>query len=142
MIHQAEAVPADAFELVLREEDAQEVTEGWRERVAACIATVGAVAFRDATGALLGLGGVVHVNDHSISPWMLCSAGIREHARDIWRAAKCGVSHLHGFTGHALVFNHIPKKSHSNRRFIQRLGFHIIPSPDGEFDLFYLPPNV
>jgi hypothetical protein len=38
-----------------------------------------------------------------------------------------------------LIYNYIPKRAHSNREFVQALGFVILPSPRDGFDLFFLP---
>ncbi len=142
MIHEAPATLADVAELVLRQEDSKEVSEGWREHLAATLADSPTVAYRDASGALLGLFGLVWMDGRTVSPWLLCSEAAEDHSRDVLRMAKRWVSILReGALRGGFIFNHIPKDSVRNRAFIQHLGFRIVPSPGNDrFDLFYLPP--
>lgn len=141
MIEMTQAVPADAFELQLREEDQQEVSEGWREKLAKALEQGNAVAFRDQHGLLVALGGVVVTQGgQEVSPWLLCAPEVSQHKAFAWKAAKRFTQHLRGES--ALVYNFIPKTSHANRRFVQALGYRILPSPRDGFDFFYLPPHV
>jgi hypothetical protein len=138
------ATEADVDELVLRAEDAREVSEGWRELVKVVVARGGVEAFRDPAGALAGLGGITRPDLVTLSPWMLCSDVANRHARDVLRLSRWMVrKRLAPFVREGgFVFNHVPKDSYGNRRFLQSLGFRIVPSPDGRWDLFYLPPHV
>jgi hypothetical protein len=137
------ATLTDVDELVLREEDAGEVSEGWREHVKGVVDEGGVWAYRDPSGALAGLFGMVRVDDRTISPWLLCSDVAGRHGKDVMRIAREYVAALREFANAGnFVFNHIPKHSLRNRAFVEHLGFRIVASPDGSMDLFYLPPNV
>jgi hypothetical protein len=138
MIHASPAKPEDAFELNLRDEDAREVSPGWREALAITIAAEEAVAYRDREGNLLALYGLC-VFSNEASPWLLCSPLVERHKATVWRRAKRLMRALQAHRGDRLIYNFIPKDSHGNRRFVQALGFRILPSPRDGFDLFYLP---
>jgi hypothetical protein len=138
------ATVADVDELILREEDAQEVSEGWKELVKGVVASSDAWAFRDPSGALAGLGGVVSLPGGALSPWLLCSDVAERYPREVLRWARQAVRALRVEveTNGRFVYNHIPKTSSRNRAFVEHLGFRIVPSPAGEWDLFFLPPCV
>ena len=141
MIHLSPAKPEEAFELDLREEDAREVSPGWRGLVSLAIESGSAFAGRDDQGRLVGLGGV-NADDYTMSPWLLCSPLVDDHKLTALRLGKRTVAFMRRSAGGRLVHNFIPKDAPGNRRFVQALGFLILPSPRDGFDFFFLPPNV
>ena len=134
------AKPEDAFELQLREEDACEVSAGWREVCAASIRHHGGIIARDERGRVVALGGV-GLEEGTCVPWLLCSDLLADHRAAVWRCAKRALRDYLRPAARSglLVHNFIPKHSHGNRRFVQALGFRILPSPRDGFDFFYLP---
>lgn len=118
----------------LRPEDAREVTPGWKERALQGRTSWAAV---DGRGRVVAVWGVV-IGDRELGPWLLCSPLVARHTRTLMRKATSLVQWLRG-DRHRLSFNHIPKDSPGNRRFVERLGFRIIPSPGPGPDFFYLP---
>ena len=137
MIHLLPAKAADAFALTLREEDAREVTPGWRERIAELIGTSkGVFAGWDLEGNLLGLGGAI-ASDEEVVPWLLCSPLVDQHRASIFRIARRAVAQLR--LAPQRVGNLIPNDSPRNRAFVERLGFRITPTNDAGIDYFYLP---
>lgn len=139
MIHCRAAHPREAFQLSLREEDAREVSTGWRAAVAFDLWHHGGTAFHDDQGNLLGLAGV-SMWEQEAAPWLLCSPRVDELPRAaVWRMAKAWVQALRASAGSRLIYNFIPKDSPRNRAFVEKLGFRILPSPRDGFDFFYLP---
>jgi hypothetical protein len=138
MIHEEPAKPEDAFELQLREEDAREVPEGWREELSQAIRAGQAFSYRDFSGALVGIFGF-NESSHEVGPWLLCSRLVGDHRRALVQSARLWVKFLQAYAGGRLIYNYIPKNSPSNRAFVQALGFRILPSPREGFDFFYLP---
>jgi hypothetical protein len=134
------ARPEDAFELQLRAEDASEVSSGWQQVCAASIGHHGGIVGRDALGRIVALGGVC-IEEGTCVPWLLCSDLLSSHRAAVWRCAKRALRHhlLPAARSGLLVHNFIPKGSRGNRRFVQALGFRILPSPRDGFDFFYLP---
>lgn len=73
-------------------------------------------------------------------PWMLSSPQIKHYARDVVLHGRFCVSEWHALARELevrLLCNWIHKKNHSARRFVQALGFTILPAPNGDFDFFY-----
>lgn len=135
------AIPSDAYLLQLRPEDAREVSEGWREKVAESIRQGNTYAALEG-GELLALFGI-QPGPGVLGPWLLCARGIRRHQRELMRRARRVVHALRqSAQAGTLVYNYIPKDSHGNRRFVERLGFVILPAPGDGQDLFFLPPHV
>jgi hypothetical protein len=138
------AQPEDALAIRLREEDEHEVSlyglEDPAAALAASIDPASSVAVRDPSGALVAIGGVTQPGPNELSPWLLCSALVGLHRREAWSLAKTAVALLQSRANEGfLVHNHIAKDSVQARRFIQRLGFRIVQTPDSPFDFFYLP---
>jgi hypothetical protein len=133
----AHARPSDAYELQLRAEDAAEVSEAWRQAVEFSILNGEAFSFRDQDGALVALFGIDRT-EHAAGIWLLSSSLIEQHKAAAWRIATRVVKHLQQQCS-GLIYNYIPKRAHSNREFVQALGFVILPSPRDGFDLFFLP---
>lgn len=138
MIRSLPAQPKDAYEIQLREEDAREVPEGWREELARAILTGTAVSYRDPQGRLVGIFGF-NESDREVGPWLLCSDLVEGHRREVVQLARQWVGLLKDMAGERLVYNFIPKDSTRNRAFVTALGFRILPSPRDGFDFFYLP---
>lgn len=137
MIDIREAQPGDSARLVLRPEDAAEVTLGWQGRTEAEIAAGRALAAWDGDE-LVALCGVAPGED-LLAPWLLASPSIRRHRRLLAQKARHLVATLRDDL--CTVGNYIGKDSPSNRKFIQKLGFVILPSPSGDHDFFYLPKS-
>jgi hypothetical protein len=145
MLHISPARPEDAHELTLREEDAREVSQYLLgDPVAALAASIDpacTMAFRDPQGRLVGLGGATS-DARTLSPWLLCSDRLEAHKASAWRLAKRYVAILQQQADEGyLIYNYIAKDSAQARKFVQALGFVILPSPAGSFDFFYLPPS-
>ena len=138
MIYAAPSDPSDAFELQLREEDAKEVSEGWRHGVALAILDGGCVSYRSPEGLLLGIFGMAQVGEE-FGIWLLCSGHAARFKASVWRTAKRMVAQARTSANGRLIYNFIPKYSTSNREFVSALGFRILPSPRDGFDFFYLP---
>jgi hypothetical protein len=133
------ARPADAFELDLREEDQAEVSEGWRTRAANAIEEGNAQTYRDAAGSIVGIFGVTFPLDGVVSPWLLCSPLLAQHRREALRRGRRMIDAIRRAAPDAFVFNHIPKAATSNRRFVQAMGFRVVPSGESGLDLIYFP---
>jgi len=123
--------------LELRPEDAREVSEGWRQR---CLADPNGTAVVDEWGRVVAIYGAVQ-GDREVGPWLLCSALIEQYPKRVMRYARGFIKGMRaGAAGSGrLVFNYVPKDSPGNRRFIESLGFRILPSPGPGPDFFYLP---
>lgn len=117
----------------LRPEDASEVSEGWKE--AALEGTYSRAAV-DSHGRVVAVYGWA-TSEQEVGPWLLCSDLVRQHRRFLARHARRMVQAFR--QDGRLVFNYIPKDSPGNRRFVERLGFRILPSPGEGPDFFYLP---
>lgn len=137
MIDLRDAKVGDAARLVLRPEDAAEVSPGWQERTEAEIAAGRALAAWDGDE-LVALCGIAPSEDLA-SPWLLASPRISRHRRLLAKTARHLVADLRTYP--CTVGNYIGKASASNRKFIQKLGFVILPSPSGDHDFFYLPKS-
>ena len=137
MIDFKPATPAHVEAIELRPEDSLEVSPGWRERLLADLENV--MAAEDPEGTVVALFGV-KAGEHELGPWLLCSAAVERHQATLLRTARRVVRSLR--QDGRLVFNYIPKDSTGNRRFVERLGFRILPSPGDGMDLFYLPSHV
>ena len=92
-------------------------------------------AAEDETG-LVALWGAGARRDEVV-PWLMSSERVEAHPRALLGLGRrlvewCRESGLQ-------ASNYIGKASHSNRRFVRRLGFLIEPLPVGPFDRFYLP---
>lgn len=138
------AEPEDAFRLVLCEQDARERAlrghpkpqEAFAEALAALPLSIAA---EDQEGRVVACGGIAETKEW-VSPWLLFSDLAVRHKFTLLKAARRVVKGLVEDTnGGRMVFNYIGKESHEAREFVQRLGFRILPSPAGPFDLFYLP---
>ena len=142
MIHISPAHPADAFEIDLRAEDLYEValhgSPDWRMRLSRTLEGPGSRTGRDAKGRVLAVGGVA-LSPHMVAPWLLCSDLVAQHKSESWRFFKSFVAHLREHADGRLIGNYVPKDCPRNRAFLLALGFHILPSPAGLFDFFYLP---
>lgn len=138
MIRRIKALPGDSAKLALRPEDAAEVSPDWRTEVEAQIARGAAAAFWDGTE-LVALAGVCTGPDLAC-PWLLCSPSVARHRATLMRRSRAVVGGLREVE--ETVGNYIGKQSLENRKFIQALGFVILPSPSGDHDFFYLPKNV
>jgi hypothetical protein len=138
------ATVEDAFAIRLRKEDEHEVSlygvAEPRAVIALGIDPATSVAVRGPSGDLAAIGGVVQVGPNELSPWLLCSDLIGQHPRAAWALARRAAASLQAKANEGcLVYNHIAKDSVQARRFIQRLGFRIVPTPASPFDFFYLP---
>lgn len=123
---------ADLDAIQLRPEDAREVSPGWKESAlgpASCAAL-------DDQGRVVAIGGAV-LGPEEVGVWLLCSDLVGNHRVTLGRAILRVLEALRQDS--RLVFNYIPKDSHGNRRFVERLGFRILPSPGEGPDFFYLP---
>ncbi len=116
------ATPADIDELVLREEDAKEASEGWRDVCKAVVSDSWAWAFRDPQGALAGIGGI-QVTDTMVVPWLLCSDVASKYPKDVMRLAQRAMAILRKAPPYKVVGNMIPPHSLRNRAFVKKLGF-------------------
>jgi hypothetical protein len=133
------AKPADAYELELRDDDAREVSEGWRERITDAIKAGGAWAYRDQQGQLVLLYGVVQFSDRLLSPWMLSSPLVSEHGVFVMKEAGRVIKELTDrMPEGAFLGNFISKDSPRNRAFVQSLGFSFYPTPEEGKDVFGL----
>lgn len=136
-LHREPAKPADAYELELREDDAREVSEGWRERITEAIKAGEAWAYRDQQGKLVLLYGVVQFSDRLLSPWMLGSPLVSEHPVFVMKEARRVIKELTDqMPEGAFMGNFIPKDSPRNRAFVQSLGFSFYPPQDEGQDVF------
>lgn len=133
------ARPEDVMSFELRDEDAREVSSGWREGTAALTAEEPIFLASEPRGAVALFGASTMAG--TVSPWLLCSDLIAHHKAAVWRHAKTLIEQRLQPRADAgqLVYNFIPKDSHGNRRFVRALGFRILPSPRDGFDFFYLP---
>lgn len=116
----------------LRPEDAREASEGWKDAAD----PERSVAAVDTEGRVVAVFGIVE-GAREVGVWLLCSDLVDNHRATLWRHAKGFVKLLR--KDPRLAFNFIPKDSHGNRRFVERLGFRILPTPGGTHDFFYLP---
>ena len=133
-----QAVPANAFELVLCEQDEKERALWGRDNAAADLSTVmgTAVAVRDRRGLLVALGGVTSFGGTSgvSSPWMLFSPEARNYKAQLLRVVlRCKRALLEES---APAMNFVGKKSSEARSFLSRLGAKFVELPSGDFDLF------
>lgn len=135
------AAPEDAYALVPRPEDAAEIQQyGFLTASPALRDSLElsqhAWAATDKTGvvALYGLA----ADETGVHPWLICSGAAKGHPRALLGLGKRIVSGLRALE--APVWNYISKNAHTNRRFVEHLGFVIEPLPDHpRFDRFYLP---
>lgn len=144
MIKFVPATKALCDSMVLREEDRRELlahepgrdlsTAVWNS---SCISSSALVAL-DGDGQVVAAFGITE-GDHEVCPWLLCSALAERNAIVGMRLARQFIALLRRVAGPRTAFNWIHKDSTQARRFIQRLGFRIIPAPAGDFDYFYLP---
>jgi hypothetical protein len=137
MIEVKIAEPGDSDKLALRPEDQAEANPNWRTAVEAEIAKGHALSCW-AGSTLVAMFGIAMAPD-LLGPWLLCSDHIERHKRHVMRRARVWVQRLHDWQNAPTVGNYIGKQAHSNRKFVQALGFLIIPSPSGAHDFFYLP---
>lgn len=140
MIELRDAKPGDAGLLQLRPEDAQEVSAGWVDRTEAEIAAgrVRAAWDGDELVALFGL----TTGPDFMAPWLLASPSISRYRRETCTEARKLVRLLQREGYPTVVGNYVGKQAAGNRRFIQALGFVILPCPTGDHDFFYLPKHV
>ena len=138
MIDLRDARPGDSGRLVLRPEDAAEVSPEWHALTEQEIA-LGRVLAAWEGDELIALCGIA-LGDGLAAPWLLASTSIQRHRRLLAKMARALVADLR--TYRCTVGNYIGKASASNRKFIQALGFVILPSPSGAHDFFYLPQHV
>lgn len=133
------AGPRDILEFPLRAEDATEVSEGWRESTVALAAEEPVFLAHDELGPVALFG--ASMMDGMVSPWLLCSDRLGRNRAAVLRHARALVAErLQPLADSGqLIYNFIPKDSPGNRRFVQALGFRILPSPRDGFDFFYLP---
>lgn len=137
------AKPADAYELELRDDDAREVSEGWRARITDAIKAGETWAYRDSQGRLVILGGVAKLSNEIWSPWMLCSPLLEHHKVFVKKEARRVVQDLlTQMPVDASLCNLIPKDSPRNRAFIESLGFRIYTTPGEGRDVFRLSNHV
>ncbi len=91
----------------------------------------------ECNGHVVAIGGVA-ASSQGLHPWLMASPAIVEHRRPLAAAARTLVARLRAQP--LPVWNLIGKASGRNRRFVEALGFVIIPLPEGPFDRFELPP--
>ncbi|MFN3914736.1 MAG: hypothetical protein ACK4K3_07435 [Aquabacterium sp.] len=138
MIENKPAVPGDSLRLCLRPEDAEEASPGWQDRVEQQIAHGNVRAFWEGDH-LVALAGITPGPDF-LSPWLLTSERVTKHAKVALRIGR-GVVQALQREPHT-VGNYIGKSAKTNRRFVEALGFLILPCPSGDHDFFYLPKHV
>lgn len=138
MIENRKAQPGDTLRLVLRQEDAQEVSPGWQATIEAEIAQGAAQAYWEGEH-LVALAGVAMGPD-LLCPWLLTSDRVIKHKKLVIRMGRRLVQAL--LREPTVVGNYIGKHAKTNRRFVESLGFVILPSPSGDHDFFYLPKHV
>lgn len=139
----APSTPDDAYEMVLRAEDAAEVAL-WGVGPALSLAesisgSTSAHTARDAEGRVVSIFGLAR-GDGVIHPWMLSSDLVEAHPVTAIRMGRELVKLLH--EAQPLACNWVGKEAHRNRAFIKSLGFVIVPTPGSPFDFFFLPKDV
>lgn len=136
--------PADLEEIELREEDAQEVEQGGGLDLRPLYPKIRghfALTARDQQGRIVGIFGIVQ-GGGVLSPWMLCTRLIENHRVEAYRQARRFLRVLLSEAPpRALLTNRIAKSSHSARRYVESLGFVVVPTA-GAFDLFFHPDHV
>lgn len=150
MINLDLAYPEDGYAMQLRQEDYEEAllyegrgAPGGHRLALSIQASHEAMKAVDEDGNILAIGGIQHFPGR-VCPWVVCSPLIHKHRRfavgfsQRWIANFCNQ-----LPPGTLVCNYIGKTSRSNRRFVEMLGFTIVPAPSGPFDFFYLQvPHV
>lgn len=97
----------------------------------------------DADGEVVAIFGCAFENKQAY-PWMLSTPYISKHARaciELGRICMEAWTVLARAREVPILCNYIHKTNHSARRFITRLGFTILPAPNGDFDCFFLCVN-
>lgn len=135
------AEPEDAFALVPRPEDAAEIQQYGFLNPA--VALMDSLELSRSAWAATDAGGLVALFGHSeddlgVHPWMVCSRAVKRHPRPLLGLSRLAVD---GWRSLGVpVWNYISKQAHTNRRFVEHLGFVIEPLPHHpRFDRFYLP---
>lgn len=150
MINLDIAVPEDGYNMPLRKEDYEEAllyngrgVPGGDRLALSIAASHEAMKAVDEDGNILAIGGIQYLPGR-VCPWVMCSPLLNKHRRF---AVGFSRAWIRNFTAQlepgTLVCNYIGKTSRSNRRFVEMLGFTIVPAPAGPFDFFYLQvPHV
>lgn len=79
----------------------------------------------------------VFQDEVGLHPWLMSSKAVAGHSRALLGHARSLVQRLRA--SGLPINNLIGKQSVSNRRFVEHLGFRIVPLRNPVFDRFYLP---
>lgn len=92
-------------------------------------------------GDVIGIFGY-SVRDHHVTPWLMCSDHMDKYTKRLLRTAHGVIDDLLREHPGKLLCNHVARGNQSAKRFLQSLGFRIMPSPGmGEFEFFFHPKS-